>query len=110
MCHLILLLPFFGLPVFWLLPLALAIPVYLVILLLSAWVYYYTILAMRRKVTVGPETLLHCHGEVLSSSDGVLRVRVQSELWRARSADTLLTGESIEVVGVDGLTLQVVKT
>jgi len=53
MCHVILLLLFFGLPVFWLRPLSMALPVYLLILLLSAWVYYYTIAAMCRDVTEG---------------------------------------------------------
>lgn len=109
MCHVVLLLPFFGLPVFWLWPLSLALPIYLVILLLSVWVYYYTIVAMRRKVIVGPETLLHSCGEVESAPAGVLRVRVQSEHWSARSAEKLKPGDSIEVVGIDGLTLRVIK-
>ena len=109
MCHLILLLPFFGLPVFWLWPLSVALPVYLVILLLSVWVYYYTIAAMRRKVIVGPETLLYSCGEVVSTPAGGLGVRVQSELWSVSSADDLKAGDSIEVVGVNGLTLSVEK-
>jgi membrane protein implicated in regulation of membrane protease activity len=95
MCHFILLLPFFSLPVFWLWRLSLALPVYLVILLLSVWVYYYTIAAMRRKVAVGPETLLYSRGEVVSAPAGGLRVRVQSELWSASSADELKLGDSI---------------
>jgi membrane-bound ClpP family serine protease len=107
MCHLILLLPFFGLPVFWLWSLYLALPVNLVIQLQSARVYYYTIAAMRRQVTVGPETLLHSRGEVVAQFGLKTFVRVQGEIWSASSGDDLKSGDAIEVVGVDGLTLRV---
>jgi hypothetical protein len=40
MCHLALLLPLLGLPLFWVWPLDLALPVYAVLLLVSAGVYY----------------------------------------------------------------------
>ncbi|MEA3274090.1 MAG: NfeD family protein [Pseudomonadota bacterium] len=109
MCHLVLLLPLIGLPVFWLWPLSVALPVYLVILLLSAWVYYYAIVAMRKKVTVGPETLPHSRGEVVGADAGGFCVRVQSELWSASSREALKPGDAIEVVDVDGLTLRVTK-
>ena len=107
MCHLILLMPLLGLPLFWLWPLSLALPVYVVILLLSAWFYYYAMLAMRQVVVVGRETLLHTHGKVVRAEPRDLRVRVQSELWRARSGDDLHPGDDIEVIGVDGLRLRV---
>lgn len=110
MCHLILLMPIIGLPVFWLWPLGLALPVYLVILLLSSWVYYYAIVAMGRQVTVGPETLLHSRGEVVYAGEGGLQVRVQSELWSATFREDLQPGDTIEVVGIDGLTLKVTRT
>ena len=110
MCHLILLLPILGLPAFWIWPLSVALPVYLVVLLLSLWMYYYVIIAMRRKVTVGPETLVHCRGEVVQIDSSRLKVRVQSEIWSARSSDKLDTGDSIEVASIDGLTLNVTKS
>jgi len=107
MCHLILLLPFVGLPVFWLWPLELALPVYLLILLLSGWVYYYTIAAIRRKVAVGPETLLHSRGEVVGQDAVQTWVRVEGELWGATTGDELHPGDAVEVVGIEGLVLQV---
>jgi len=107
MCHVVLALPFIGLAVFWLWPLSVALPVYLVVLFLSGWVYYYTIAAMRRQVTIGPETLVHSVGEVLPDGANGLRVRVQSETWGARSRDVLHPGDRIEVIGLDGLTLRV---
>jgi membrane protein implicated in regulation of membrane protease activity len=32
---------------------------------------------------------------------------VAGEIWEARSADSLVVGDEVEVTGVDGLTLQV---
>lgn len=109
MCHIVLLLPLFSLPVFWLWPLSLALPVYLLILLLSVWMYYYVIAAMRRKIIVGPESLLHSRGQVVDASAGKLHVRVHSDLWGASTNEVLNSGDSIEVVGVDGLMLRVKK-
>ena len=34
-------------------------------------------------------------------------VRIQGELWEARAAETLRPGDQVEVVGVEGLTLEV---
>ena len=107
MCHLILLLPIFGLPLFWIWPLELALPSYLLVLLLSGWVYYYAIAAMRRQVAVGPETLLYSAGEVVSRDAEGLQVRVQSVLWSAHGDEALKTGDAIEVVGIEGLRLRV---
>ena len=109
MCHLALLLPFFGLPVFWLWPLSMALPSYLVILLLSAGIYYYTIVAMRRNVITGPEALLHSEGVVVSQYGLKTTVRIQGELWSARSGDVLEPGDIIQVVDVNGLSLQVCR-
>lgn len=107
MCHLILLLPLFGLPLFWIWPFELALPSYLAVLLLSGWVYWYAIAAMRRQVVIGPETLLHSQGEVVSRVADGLRIRVQSELWGADGDEALKPGDAVEVVGIEGLRLRV---
>lgn len=107
MCHLVLLLPLFGLPVFWLWPPAVAVPAYLVVAVVSAGVYYLTFVALRLPVTAGPETLVGARGQVVGVESGDLQVRVQSELWRASANESLDPGESVEVQGIDGLTLKV---
>jgi len=56
MCHIILMMPILALPLFWVLPLSIAAPVYGVILLLSSWLYYFTMQAMRRPTEIGSET------------------------------------------------------
>jgi membrane protein implicated in regulation of membrane protease activity len=107
MCHLALFLPVIALPLFWLWPLSVAGPVYVFVLALSAWAYYYAIVAMRLKPVSGRESLVGALGKVVSRSDGKLRVRIQGELWTATSTDELAPGDRIEVVGVDKITLRV---
>ncbi len=57
----------------------------------------------RRRAVTGVEALIGKTAVVSSPT----QVRVAGELWEARSADPLVVGEEVEVVGVDGLTLQV---
>lgn len=107
MCHLILLLPLISLPMFWILPLALSIPLYLVISALSALIYYLTIVAMRRPVETGVEALMHSTGEVVGKEGKRIRVRALNELWNAESTENLQIGDHINIVAVKGLTLMV---
>jgi membrane protein implicated in regulation of membrane protease activity len=107
MCHLILLLPFLALPLFWLVPMSIAVPVYAAVLLLSGGIYFLAIRAMHRPVQTGVEALLHSRGEVLGKEGNLFRVRVRSEIWHAESKDNLRPGDSVEVVAVEELTLRV---
>jgi membrane-bound serine protease (ClpP class) len=75
-------------------------------------VFFLVILAMllryrRRAVVTGPEALVGAEGEVVSWQDGEGRIRVVSEIWRARSAAPLASGAHVKVVARDGLTVVV---
>jgi inner membrane protein len=107
MCHLILMMPLLGLPVFWLWPVSIAAPVYTVIIVLSAAVYFYTLRTMRRPVQTGSEEMLRSLGEVREVRGGRARVRVHSEIWNAESSDKLRKGDRVKILSVDGLTLRV---
>jgi len=109
MCHLILMLPVLGLPVFWLWPLSEAVPTYGVILALSILVYVYVIRAMRQPVETGAEQILRSIGKVIEVGANDSRVRVHSEIWRAASAERLKPGDQVEIIGIDGLKLRVRK-
>jgi len=109
LCHLILLLPFLALPVFWLLPLVAAVSVYAGVVVLSVLVYYYSIKAMRLPVSTGMEAMLHSVGEVVAVTPQTLQVRVHSEIWDARSDQPLVEGDRVEVTAIKGLHLQVSK-
>lgn len=56
----------------------------------------------RRPVT-GLEVMLGASATVVSAT----QVRIQGELWEARPLAAVKPGDQVEVVGVDGLTLEV---
>ena len=107
MCHLILSLPVLGISVFWIFPLQVAIPLYIIILIISAVMYRAIMKSMRMPVRTGSEGLI---GEIGSysgpGSEGDV-VSVHGELWNASSPDHLKLGEKIRVTGVNGLHLYV---
>ncbi len=109
MCHVLLLLPLVALPVFWIVPFAVALPVYGAVLALSAVIYWYAIQAMRRPVQTGAEGMAGEIGEVIESRGANLFVRARSEIWHAESAAQLREGDRVKVVAVEDLTLRVQK-
>ena len=61
----------------------------------------------RNPVVSGREELIGAAAEVLESFDAQGRVRVHSETWTARSRQPLTKGQSVRVVGMEGLLLDV---
>jgi len=110
----LLLLPVIGIVVFWLLPLPLAIVAYTLILLLSGVLYWVIARAMRKSSKYDMESLVGTEARVVSKSrpedEAQYMVRVRGELWRANSSDSLERGDTVKVLSVSGLTLQVGKT
>jgi membrane-bound serine protease (ClpP class) len=107
MYHLILLMPLIGLGLFWLLPFAFALPLYLVVLLLSGYIYFVMVRAMRRPVETGAQALVGKSADVVEADVHGLEVRVEGATWQAISEGPLRKGDKVRVVGVDGLTLRV---
>ena len=107
MCHIVLMLPLLALPIFWLWPVSVTVPVYGVIVLISAGVYYLAIQAMRRPVEIGQEKLLGSTGEVVHAEERAARIRVEGEIWMGRAAESLHNGDRVEVVGMEGLVVRV---
>jgi membrane-bound serine protease (ClpP class) len=60
----------------------------------------------RRRAVTGAEALVGQRAVV--SSPG--QVRVAGELWEARSDESLVPGDDVEVTAVDGLTLEVSRS
>lgn len=107
MCHLLLLLPLLALPVFWVLPLSEAVPVYGVVSVTSAWIYYLAMRAMQRPVETGADALVHSTAEVVGREGETFRVRLHSEIWSAECPEQLQEGDHVEIISVDGLRLKV---
>ena len=61
----------------------------------------------RRAITVGAEALIGREVAVRDACRPVGRVSVKGELWQARCDAGANRGESVRIVGIDGLTLRV---
>lgn len=111
MCHLILLLPIIALPVFWLLPASQAVPIYAVVVLVSGWVYWYAIKAMRLPQVSDDARFTHTVGTVVEIEPRHrCRVEILGEHWLADSPEQLQEGDVVRVTGRDGLLLHVEKS
>ena len=107
MCHIVLMMPALGLVVFWVWPLNTALPVYLTIVALSGLVYFLILRAMQEPVRSGPEAMIRERGRVIRPLNPEGLVRLHGEIWRAIGLENLPQGASVQVVGVQGLTLLV---
>jgi membrane protein implicated in regulation of membrane protease activity len=106
-------LPLIGIVAFWLLPLPLALPVYLVILLVSGLMYWLVARTMKKRPTYGVEALIGAEARVVSKlgphADAQYLVKVRGEIWSANSRDDLQPDEMVRISSVYGLTLQIRK-
>ena len=108
MCHLVLFMPVFALPVFWLLPLPVAAPLYAVVVLLSLVLYAYTLKAMRQRRLNGAEGMLGEAGQVLEVGERSATLFFHGELWRADvEGEPVAPGDEALIVGVEGLRLRI---
>jgi membrane-bound serine protease (ClpP class) len=64
-------------------------------------------LSRRRRVQMGPETLVGAVGRVVSACRPLGQVRLAGELWQARCEAGADVGERVRVTALDGLTLLV---
>ncbi|MDP2935823.1 MAG: NfeD family protein [Dehalococcoidia bacterium] len=106
MCHLLLLMPLFGLALFLVLPLPIALPAYLLVLVASVMLFYKVMQAMKQPVYVGREALLGQEVEVVAATETPCRarylVRQGGELWSALSECQLNPGEKARIVSFEG--------
>ena len=109
----LLLLPLIGIAVFWLMPLPLAVLVYLLMLALSGVMYWITARAMKRHPSYGVEALIGAEARVVSrlgpNADAQYLVKIHGELWRANSGERLESGQLVTVLSVSGLIMTVRK-
>jgi len=83
MCHMILFLPFFALPVFWFFPFPIAVSIYFIILGFSILLYYKIYMAMRMDPLLGKEAILGKIGIVIKDIDPEGKIIYASEIWNA---------------------------
>lgn len=110
MCHLILFLPVFALPVFWIFPLGTALSSYVLITGISLVIYFKIFQAMRHKVQTGQEGMLGKKAVVVEDIYPEGKIEYASEIWDAISERRrLLKGEQVMIGGFQGLRLLVVE-
>lgn len=69
--------------------------------------FFWIHISQRRRIRAGAETLIGAHGTVASPCRPLGQIRVAGELWRARCERGAGAGETVRIVGRDGLTLLV---
>ncbi len=110
-CHAVFVLPFVGIPLFWLLPLEYALPINFVIWIASFFLYRAMRGAMKKPPADGFRSLVGTEAEVVSKSSPEdppkYLVRAQCELWTARCDDVLELGEMVNIAAVSGISLVV---
>ncbi len=95
--------PVIGLGLFLILPWTTALPLYLVILALSLFLYAKIMQSMRRPVITGHEAMLGQTAEI--GPEGNLKVA--GERWLIAHPEGLLPGQRVRIVGFSGLRLEV---
>jgi membrane protein implicated in regulation of membrane protease activity len=101
MCHILFVLPFIGLLLFWLLPFPQALALYLAVLIVCAFLYRLMWRDRWRPVTTGVEGMIGEKGEVIESSNGTLKVSFRGEIWNVISPKDLSVGQRVEITGVE---------
>lgn len=110
MCHLLLFLPVVALPVFWLLPLSVALPVYALALGAALWIYVLALRMARRQAMTGAEGIIGETGRVVRLEREKATLQIHGELWSVQAeGEALAVGDSARVVGIDGLRLKARK-
>jgi membrane-bound serine protease (ClpP class) len=69
--------------------------------------FFWIRLSRRRRIRAGAETLIGARAKVVSPCRPLGQVRVVGELWRARCEAGAEPGETVRIVGREGLTLLV---
>ncbi|MBI4188459.1 MAG: hypothetical protein HY529_04545 [Chloroflexi bacterium] len=112
MCHLVLLIPLAGIPLFWLLPMEYALPINILLWIVCGWLGYKVIRAMMLAPKDGFKSLVGNEAMVVSIvKQGYSQYIVEAghELWTARCAEALRLGERVEVTATDGIKLVVAR-
>lgn len=108
MCHLILFLPVFALPVFWFFPFSTALPIYLIIAGISVFMYFLIFKAMMMKPRVGKEAMIGKTVVVIKDIAPEGKIKYASEIWNAMTdGKKISVGEKVIIHGFWGMNVLV---
>ena len=109
MCHILFLLPFISVILFFILPFGQALVLYSLILLLCSILFWLIWKDTRRPVTTGAEGMVGGIGKVIQNGTGTTKVFYKGEIWDAICAGEVSVDESAEVTGLEGMKVIVRK-
>ena len=107
MCHLIFLAPILALPVFWLLPLSLALPIYLTVVGVTALILWPVVGAMRQPLRNGIAGMIGVRGEAMTALKPTGLVHCQGEVWSATADESVMPGQRVWITDVYRLKVRV---
>ncbi len=108
MHHLLLLVVLFGWILFLYLSWQVALPVYVVAVVISLAVYWKITEARRKTPVIGKRAMIGGKALVARIKGDDIDVEYEGEIWRAVSPEPLHQGQRVIIKGVEGLVLKVV--
>lgn len=109
MCHVLLMMPLLGLPLFFFLPFGQALLYYGLILLVCGVVYGLMMKDMRRPASTGVEGMMGGVGKVIGNGSGHLKVAYRGEIWDAICEEEVSVGDAVQITGLERMKLSVRK-
>ena len=106
MHHLLLILPLLGLVLFVFLLWQVALPLYMVMLVISLGIYWKIIQAQRRRPVIGKRAMIGGRAVVVRVEEDAIEVEYEGEIWRAISPEPLHQGQQVIIESVEGLILR----
>jgi membrane protein implicated in regulation of membrane protease activity len=107
MHHLLLLVLLLGWILFLFLSWQIALPLYVIGVIISLAIYWKIVLAQRRRPAIGKRAMIGDQAVVVSLKEGEAEVDYKGEIWRAVSTQPLRVDQSVIIEGVEGLILRV---
>lgn len=107
MCHILLVLPFIGLVLFWLLPLPQAVLLYSLLLIVCSIFFWLMWKDFWRPVRTGVEGMVGSNAEVIRGRNGSSKVAFRGEIWDVVSHGDLSVGQTVKITGVERMKLSV---
>lgn len=110
MHHLLLIFVLFGWILFLFLSWEIALPLYVIGVIISLAIYWKIVLAQRQQPVIGKRAMLGDQAVVIRTLSDEIEVSYQGETWGAVSSQPLQAGQKVIIEGVEGLILRVKPT
>jgi membrane protein implicated in regulation of membrane protease activity len=108
MHHLLLLVVLIGWILFLFLSWQIALPLYVMGIIISLSLYWKIIKAQRRRPAIGKRAMIGDQAVVVRTEANEVEVEYQGESWRAISSQPLQPGQKVTIEAVEGLVFRVV--